>query len=156
MKHIKQLLVFIGVLLVIAACGGQTPSDSSSGDSAQTPIEVQVTLAETQEFSIQSPETTFRVGVPYRFVVTNKGSINHEMMIMPRMMGDMGGMDMEHMDAMALAYISEDKLPTGATQTVEYTFKQPATAGDIELGCYLPGHYEAGMHLPITVTAATQ
>ena len=42
-------------------------------------------------------------------------------------------------------------LPPGATETLEITFTTPAPAGTLELACYVPGHYEAGMHLPIAV-----
>ena len=45
------------------------------------------------EFRVASSLTSFRVGQPYRFVVTNAGVIPHEFMIMPHLDG-MGQMDM--------------------------------------------------------------
>jgi len=36
-----------------------------------------------KEFGIESSVTNFEVGVPYHFEVTNEGSVNHEIMIMP-------------------------------------------------------------------------
>jgi len=64
-------------------------------------------------------------------------------MIMEPMMA--GGMDMtmEEMDEMALAYVEEDELTPGATQTLDYTFTEPAPAGNLELSCHTEGHYEA-------------
>jgi hypothetical protein len=38
----------------------------------------------------------------------------------------------------------------GATWSVDYTFTKQ-NSGTLELACYLPGHYEAGMHQAITV-----
>jgi len=71
-------------------------------------------------------------------------------MIMEPMMPGMD-MTMEEMDAMALAFVEEDELTPGVTQTLDYTFTEPAPAGSLELGCHIEGHYEAGMLLPITV-----
>ena len=111
------------------------------------PVDVEVTLT---EFGIESSLDTFDVGVPYHFIITNEGAINHELMIMEPMMPGMD-MSMEEMDAMALAFVEEDELTPGTTQTLDYTFTEPAPAGSLELGCHIEGHYEAGMVVPITV-----
>jgi uncharacterized cupredoxin-like copper-binding protein len=114
------------------------------------PEEVAITLGgPAGEFTITAAQTTFRVGVPYRFVVTNAGQIPHEFMIIPPM--PMGRMGMEGMHHMALGLIDEEDLPPGATQTLDIVFSAPAATGELELACYLPGHYEAGMNLPIEV-----
>ncbi len=52
---------------------------------------------------------------------------------------------------MALGMIEEDDMPAGATGTLDLTFTEPAEAGKLEFACHVPGHYEAGMKLPITV-----
>jgi len=131
--------VIIAASLLLSACGSSTTSDG--------PVDVEVTLT---EFGIESSLDTFEVGVPYHFIITNEGAINHELMIMEPMMPGMD-MSMEEMDAMALAFVEEDELTPGATQTLDYTFTEPAPAGSLELGCHIVGHYEAGMVLPITV-----
>ena len=114
------------------------------------PEDVAVTLGGAAgEFTISASQTTFHVGVPYRFVVTNAGQVPHELMIIPPM--PMGQMQMEGMHHMALGLIDEEDLPPGATQTLDITFTAPAPMGTLELACHLPGHYEAGMHLPIAV-----
>jgi uncharacterized cupredoxin-like copper-binding protein/predicted ester cyclase len=108
------------------------------------------------EFTIESSQTSFRVGVPYRFAVTNAGRVPHELMIVPVMpMGQLALIDpmpMEDMHEMALGLTDEDELPPGAAATLEITFTAPAPAGTLELACYLPGHYQAGMYFPIEVT----
>jgi uncharacterized cupredoxin-like copper-binding protein len=137
-RFVYKLLPVVMIAALSACAGG------SSGPAQ--PVEVQVTA---NEFSFQSSLTTFSVGVPYHFVVTNTGSVAHEFMIMQPM--EPGTMDMEEMDAMALAVIEEDDLEPGATASVDVTFKEPAPSGTLELACHTAGHYEAGMHLPITV-----
>lgn len=131
--------VLIASSLLLSACGPSTNPDGS--------VNVEVTL---RDFGIESSLNTFEVGVPYHFIITNEGAINHELMIMEPMMP---GMDitMEEMDAMALAYVEEDELPPGNTQTLDYTFTEPANAGSLEFACHTTGHYEAGMMIPITV-----
>jgi len=131
--------LLIAASLLLSACGPSTNPDGS--------VNVDVTLT---DFGIESSLVTFEVGVPYHFIVTNEGAVAHEVMIMEPMMEGMD-MDMEEMDAMALAYVEEDELPPGATQTLDYTFTEPAPAGSLELSCHIEGHYEAGMKLPITV-----
>ena len=134
----KASIVLIVAGLSLTACGGQRAA------------EVKISLT---EFGIESSVTDFEVGVPYHFVVTNKGSVNHEIMVMPPLMADQTGMpmEMEELDEMALAMIEEDKLTPGATASFDYTFTEPASAGNLEFSCHTPGHYESGMKLPITV-----
>ena len=130
-KRTTLLLASIVIFsMLIAACG-------ASGGSAK-PVEVKVTLT---EFKYETSLTTFTVGTPYRFVVTNAGSVAHELLVMAP-----GGKEDD-----ALFKIAETDLQPGATKTVEYTFKAPAAEGTLEMACYIPGHYEAGMHTPIVV-----
>lgn len=129
------LLLVLGGLS-LAACGGST---------SKKPVDVQVTL---NEFSIQSSLETFDVGVPYHFVVSNQGSVAHDFMIGAPTQGTVSEDDAE---ASALITIESEDLQPGATKTLDYTFTQAAPAGTLEFACHVPGHYEAGMKLPITV-----
>jgi len=125
----------IALSLILSACGPKEP------------VTVEVTLT---EFGIESSVSEFKSGTPYHFVITNEGAINHEFMIMePTAEGMM--MSMEEMDEMALAFVEEDELTPGASQTLDYTFTEPASAGSLEIACHTSGHYEAGMKFPITV-----
>lgn len=138
-RKVFALLVVTGLLLT--ACSGQN---------AAAPVEVQITLT---EFGIESSLTDFEADVPYRFVVTNAGTVEHEFMIMPPLTDDeMGmGMDMGEMDQMALAMIAAADLQPGGTATLEFSFTETASTGTLEFACHTPGHYEANMKLPITV-----
>ena len=137
----KSFIALIVTGLLLTACGAQ---GRPAGE------EVRVTLT---EFGIQSSIAEFNTGLPYRFVVTNEGVVNHEFMIMPPMThGQMGmTMNMDELDQMALAMIEADDLPGGATTSFDFTFSERAGKGILEFACYTPGHYEAGMKLPITV-----
>lgn len=149
MYKIVLLLVAALVALVAACAPGAAPSTSTSVDSAQTPTQVNITMS---EFKIEPSMTSFKVGVPYRFVVTNSGTINHDFSISPPVMQH-GGMTMspEDIHESALAVIDAKDMPPGATKTVNVTFDKPMSASEIELACHTPGHYEAGMQVPITV-----
>ncbi len=130
-----SIFVILGTLLT--ACGG-APSGSQ-------PVTVKVTLS---DFKIDSSLTTFSVGTPYRFEVTNTGSQAHEVAIMAP------ATDASAVTAAqksALVTVTAQDLPAGGTKTVDYTFTQAAPAGTLEFACHLPGHYEAGMHLSIVV-----
>lgn len=136
----KKIVTLVVAVLLLAACSGQGGSET---------VEVQVTLT---EFGFETSMTEFKTGVPYRFVVTNAGAVNHEFMIMAPLTGEDTGMDMHELDETALVMIEEDKLPPGATASLDYIFKETAPAGSLEFACHTPGHYEAGMKLPITVS----
>ena len=132
---VKRTTIFLACLIILstalAACG-------SSGGGSKA-IEVKVTLT---DFAFElDPLTTFAVGTPYRFVITNKGAVAHEVLIMAP-----GGDE-----AKALLKVPEADLPAGGTKTVDYTFTSAAPQGTLEFACHIPGHYEAGMHLPIVV-----
>lgn len=164
MKHLfGGLSSLLFLIVVLAACGGSTgkstmngmnmggsstpasPLGTASGGSRTT---VQVTES---EYTIASSVTSFAPGTPYHFVVTNKGQTAHEFMIMPKSEGAMNGMSMHDMDKIALAMI--ETLAPGETKTVDFTFPSSAAGSHPELACYLPGHYEAGMKLGVTVKA---
>lgn len=136
----KILLLSSIVTLLLVSCGGQKASSN----------EVTITLT---DFEIQSSVTEFKTGVSYRFTVTNAGKVAHEFMIMPPLTAEQMSMhmDMAELDKMALAMIREDDLPPGATKSFEYMFTQAAPSGTLEFACHVPGHYEAGMKLSITV-----
>lgn len=147
-----RLIFIVGVVLtsalLIVACG---PGASSSAQpTAQKPIEVQVTMT---EFKIEPSMTNFKVGVPYRFVVSNKGTVNHDFSISPPVMQH-GGMSMSSEDAHkdAVLVIEASEMPPGATKTADVTFTTPTAQAPLEFACHTPGHYEAGMLVPITVT----
>jgi uncharacterized cupredoxin-like copper-binding protein len=139
--YLKKLVILLVTGLLLTACGGQESKET---------VEIQVILT---EFGIKSSVTEFEAGVPYRFVVTNAGLVEHEFMVMPPLTQDQKGMhmDMTNLDKMALAMIEGANLQAGNSASFELTFTQPASAGTLEFACHTPGHYEANMKLPIVV-----
>lgn len=148
----RSFLFVFGLLastLLFAACGPGASSTAPTQPAAQKPIDVQVTL---EEFKIVPSLTTFQVGVPYRFIVSNKGTVNHDFSITPPVMAGMAGMSEADMHKNALAVIDAKDLPPGASKTIDLTFSKPMSSSEIEIACHTPGHYESGMKLPISIT----
>lgn len=136
---IVRLVPFVALVVValaLAACGGTNTGGPASAPSVQAPEVVQVKLT---EFKVEPSKTEFQRGKPYRFVISNSGSIAHEWVISPR-----GATE----DGQFLTEVEEDELPAGKSQTHDFTFSQ---AGEFEMACHVPGHHEAGMTVPITV-----
>ncbi len=86
--------------------------------------------------------------MPYHFVVTNKGTMEHEFMIIKPEPSSVGS---DQLDSDALAHIEEADLQPGQTASVDYTFLQAYPEGSLEFACHLPDHYEKGMHTSIVV-----
>jgi len=121
-------------LFALAACSSSGSAGGSSGGGGST---VGVTA---NNFKFQTNTTNYASGQPIKFDVRNTDTVAHEFLIMPK-----GEKD----PAKKLAGVLENDLPAGKSASVSYTF--PAK-GDYEIACHIPGHYEAGMFLPITVS----
>jgi uncharacterized cupredoxin-like copper-binding protein len=138
MKIITLISIFLLAAVVLAACGG---SGGAGGSGATT---VNVTLS---DFTIASSLTSFKVGVPYHFVVKNSAAVPHEIFIDPVD----PNLTPDTAKSQALAGLGPDVLTAGASQSFDYTFTKAYPAGSYEFACHLPGHYESGMHVGITV-----
>lgn len=120
------------------------------GDPEKVTRTIDVTMRETDDGQMLFEPTTLTIeqGETIRFNVINNGEIEHEFVI-DTMDGNsehkvaMAKMDMEHDDPNSV------RLDEGGTGEVIWTF---ANAGSFEFACLIPGHYESGMHGPITVS----
>lgn len=162
MKRIIPFLIVL-VMFIVSACGSpagtatQAPAQqpavtqASSSAATQAPASlgsgttVNVTLADN---TITASTTTFKVGVPYTFVITNTGRHAHNFNINPPV-SVTGSLD-ESLNK-ALVVVPQEKLRTGANTTVTYTFPDSAAGQLLELSCLIRSHYEDGMHVDITV-----
>ena len=136
--HVEDFLSVLFQLGVTfqPAAGAEAAPPSTAGA-----ITVEVTL---NEMTIISSLTTFKVGQPYDFVVTNDGATEHEVVIEHR--GDVDKpMEVDGQESEAA------DIDPGQTKTLTWTFTEP---GEYQLGCHESGHYEAGMVTPIDVTAS--
>ena len=156
----SMLIVLLALFMVACAATGATQSSTATptypADPVQnpTPIEqtpvagavtVHVTLI---EFKIMSSVTTFRVGVPYHFIVSNHGIEVHEFMVT---LDHPDGTPYPSSEQDAHAIIHIEVVNPGTTIMVNYTFGVSA-APRYEMACQMRGHYAAGMRLPIIVT----
>ena len=140
--------------MALTACGSDSPGSSSQGgnqgasslgSTTQSSGANDVHIVMT-EMKIESDKTTFTHGVPYHFIIENKGTIEHEFEIAKKLGPDAS--EQQH-DAASLKELQ--RLAAGGTQTLDYTFADVAPAGTLEFECGIPDHYKAGMHMDIVV-----
>lgn len=121
------------------AAPSATPGPTATpNDGAQV---VEVSLLDSLE--IEPGRMTVEAGKPVRFVVTNKGALEHDFFI---------GSDREQRQRESGAgepgpdrYIA---VPPGQTVTLLTTFP---SAGKTIAGCVIPGHYSAGMKATLII-----
>jgi uncharacterized cupredoxin-like copper-binding protein len=139
----RIVLVSVFLLLLLSGCAAQQEATQPP-----EPERVEVTLT---DFTIESAKTTFEAGQPYEFVITNKGVLPHEFVVMhPLAEGEESGHNMGHADE-ALLVVTQEELPAGGTVTVTVTFPDSATDEDLEFACHIEGHYEANMRQAIEI-----
>jgi len=163
MKRISPFFIVILIMLFATACGSSTPtatqapaqpaateapsqSGATEAPAAGGGTQVKITLADN---TIEASQTTFQVGVPYTFVITNSGRHAHNFNINPPV-SVAGSLD-EALNKALLA-VPQEQLGVGATATAEFTFPDSAAGQLMEFSCLIRRHYEDGMHLDITVT----
>jgi uncharacterized cupredoxin-like copper-binding protein len=172
MKRITPLFIFILIAFLVAACGSSTPvatqapvqpaatevpsepaateapaqSDATETVTVTGGTQVDITLADN---TIETSMTTFQVGVPYTFVVTNTGTRAHNFNINPPV--SVAG-SLEGALNSALLVVPQEQLGPGASATVEFTFPDTAAGQLLELSCLIRRHYDDGMKVDITVT----
>ena len=99
---------------------------------------------------IKSDVTTFKVGVPYRFTITNTGNRKHVFSISnPITEINAGGINTAQLGA--LVFIPDNQLIPGAVVKIDFTFTEPAADGELEFACLILKHYQSGQYLPIIV-----
>ncbi|WP_272010339.1 copper-binding protein [Roseovarius sp. ZX-A-9] len=121
------------------------------GNAAQVDRTIEVVMRESDdgEMLFEPGSFDFARGETIRFNVTNKGQLEHEL-VLDTVEGNaehkamMAKMDMEHDDPNSI------RLDAGMSGEVIWTF---TNAGRFEFACLIPGHYESGMHGTITVDA---
>jgi uncharacterized cupredoxin-like copper-binding protein len=166
-RFIYPQLAGVGLLLVftllVVACANMstaTPTPTAttaaqpniaatSADVEETPLAGAVTVHITlKEYSIASSITTFRTGVPYYFIVSNRGGDYHEFLIIP---GKVDGKHIPTLDQLNHDFVEIDPVAPQTTIRVNYTFPS-STVGAAGMACLMRGHYMAGMHLSLVIT----
>src|SRR5262249_19458752 len=94
------------------------------------------------DFKVELSTDALPAGTPITFTITNKGPSKHELVL------EKAGSDDKPLVFNGKGQEAEDIEP-GTRRTVEWTIPE---AGQYQLACHLPGHYEAGMKTIFTVS----
>jgi uncharacterized cupredoxin-like copper-binding protein len=153
-------IVLVPVLAVFgAACSSPDASSASSGAPSAPGTEasavtggVPVTL---NQWSVTPTTTSFSAG-PVAFTVTNQGTIEHEFVVLrtstPAADIPVGSFEGEtgriNEDTAGTNVGETGDMAAGATKTMTVDLKP----GHYVFFCNLPGHYQSGMHVDVTVS----
>jgi uncharacterized cupredoxin-like copper-binding protein len=172
MKRISTFFIVLLVALLIAACGSTTPTatqEPTQPAASEVPSEPAMTEAPTEaaatepvpvtggtqvdiilaDNTIEASMTSFQIGVPYTFVITNAGQRAHNFNINPPV-SVAGSLDAALDNALLI--VPQEQLAPGASTTVEFTFPDTAGGQLLEFSCLIRRHYDDGMKVDITVT----
>lgn len=116
------------------------------GDAAKVSRTINIEMNDNMRFS--PDEANIKAGETIRFVVSNKGRLDHEMVI-----GTMAELKehaamMRDMPTMKHAEPNMVTLAAGANGDIIWQFDQ---TGTVDFACLIPGHMEAGMKGQIKV-----
>ena len=134
--------------LTLAACGGSAHDATGSSAASSRTVNIQMTdLAFTPDtIAVSSGETV-------TFVFTNNGQVGHDAFIGDAAAQSAHGMEMNATGSNADDHHMADNggisVKPGKTGKLRMTFER---AGMLEIGCHVPGHYEAGMRTTVNVT----
>ncbi|HEY5651642.1 MAG TPA: hypothetical protein VIW46_09365 [Acidimicrobiia bacterium] len=126
---------------------------AAAAPTADGDFDVEVELV-FSDFSIDGPHLAFTPGQTVRFHLANEGAIGHEFRLSNQHRidehiaaghEDHGDGASGHHGATGDVFI---ELEPGSSKTVDVTFPDDADAYTI-VACMVPGHYEAGMSVPI-------
>ncbi len=138
---------------------------ASAGWEAPAAATQQVVELQMKEFAFVPATVTLRAGAPAELRLANQGAVEHEFMVYDAKGLHLGGMDPDkmHRELEARSYFrgvlvqvegraKEVKrrgkdlvgVTLAAGQRVVLRFVASRT-GTFEVGCHVPGHYEAGM-----------
>ena len=120
------------------------------GEAAEATRVVEMSMREldTGEMVFEPGDLSFSEGETVRFVITHAGMSTHEFVLdsLEKNAEHKALMErfpeMEHDDPNAV------RLEPGESDEIVWTFSK---AGGFEFACLLPGHYESGMHGPVSV-----
>jgi uncharacterized cupredoxin-like copper-binding protein len=139
----RLITAFTVIVAIMAALIGRqnrsVAANQPAPPAANQPITVPV---DVHDMAVTPAQTVFRVGQPYRFVVTNSGKATHELVIEPA-----GAVD-QALQANGKPAEAENIAP-GQTKDLLWTFTKP---GAFQVACHQPGHFAAGMAHQIQVS----
>ncbi len=153
MNPARTALALVGTpAVVVAACGGDDDTTAAGGDGSNAERTVEIDIV---DIAFQPDTLEVARGETVRFVFTNTGEIAHDAFIGDDAAQDDHEMEMRDADedAHGGGHGDDDSdaitVEPGDIGELTYTFDEP---GDLEIGCHQAGHYDAGMHVAVTVS----
>ena len=157
-KHLRFFALLSGALVAVASFAFAQSADR---------IEVVIELREFN-FTVAGGEANapivFNAGQPYSVVFSNVGMMEHEVLIGRTVVVEDGvpdGYETNLLDAIPVNIDGDDwevgtsgfiEVELEPGESVEIHFTLPAELiGTWEIGCFVPGHYQAGMLAPVIV-----
>jgi uncharacterized cupredoxin-like copper-binding protein len=130
----RLLAAATAAALLLAACG----ADEAPKADRTIKIEMVDTAFEPLQLSVKAGETV-------RFVFVNLGKSDHEAVIGDEEVQTEHGAGGHHGGDKA----PNVQVPPGKSGDLVHTFDEP---GSVLIGCHVPGHWQAGMRIDVTVT----
>ena len=145
----RRLAVVVALVGMVAVSCGHDHS-GGAGDAGAATRTIRIEMRDT---AYVPDAVTVDRGETVRFVFTNEGKLSHDAFL-----GDTAA-QAEHETEMRAADDSHGgghggdtegaiSVEPGKTGELTHTFEK---AGEIQIGCHEPGHYEAGMKIDVTV-----
>ncbi len=135
-KFALTLSLILLFSMVLTACGGGGSSSSGGGGATLN--------ATMTDFKFDPSSWTVNAGQSVTVNLKNDGSSDHTWVVMKEpISGSFTSADQSKI------FYSSDKVPAGQSKSV--TFTAPSTAGNYQVICDIPGHFEAGMVGQLTV-----
>lgn len=135
-KRAALIVLALALSLTLAACGGGQPSGASTNPKV-----------EMSDFVFSPTELTVPAGAEITLELSNKGTVEHELVIMKQ--GTEATAPFDEDDEGNIYW--EAELEAGESEA--FTFTAPSEPGEYQIVCGIPGHLEAGMVGTLTVVA---
>ena len=119
------------------------------GDANANPRVIEIELGEGEGTMAYRPaRIDVKLGETVRFVLKNKGALDHEFVLGTKKA------NREHAEMMAsmpgMVHLDKNMTQVTSGQASDLTWKF-TKKGEFEFACLIPGHYEAGMHGTLVV-----
>ena len=151
-RSLFAALLFSTMLVDASAHDQHAAAPGGPGDAANVTRTVEISMKETADGKMlfEPASLSATSGETLRFVLRNDGEGDHEFILGDAAtLAEHGQMmqefpDMHHNDGGSV------RLAPGQSGEIVWTF---GTATEMEFACLIPGHYEAGMHGKVSITA---
>jgi predicted lipoprotein with Yx(FWY)xxD motif/uncharacterized cupredoxin-like copper-binding protein len=132
----------VGEVWFVASIDASVPGATPAAMATPAATGDTTIAVELGEFYFAPETTTLQVGQEYTFVLTNVGVLIHEFVIEPA-----GTVD-EPLETDTGEEAEVEDIGPGETAELTFTFDEP---GQYQFSCHIPGHFENGMVVEITV-----